>query len=251
MNLTQTKQETINQYKTDPYNKGWWECIADLSKDCLNLDYGSKDYVILFHNIDDYAKYPEVFKFVVLDWKNIKVVVYREPELKVYTFKDYNSLIKSLKFNESYFIKEGMKINDDNLKRVYFFKDMHKHKIKELNKGNTHIKIGDFLSTCWGYDQTNVELFIIKKIIGKNYFIIQEVAQQTDGKNRLMYDNVKVSDNVDKIDLPIKARNLKSISAGRRLSIEKAKRDLDFMPDVDLEEGIFRTIEWYKKENLL
>ena len=51
--------------------------------------------------------------------------------------------------------------------------------------------------------------------------------------------------------LPIKARNLKSISAGRRLSIGKAKRELGFMPNVALEEGIRRTIEWYKKENLL
>jgi dihydroflavonol-4-reductase len=51
--------------------------------------------------------------------------------------------------------------------------------------------------------------------------------------------------------LPIKARNLKSISAGRRLSTGKAKRELGFMPNVDLEEGIRLTIEWYKKENLL
>jgi dihydroflavonol-4-reductase len=50
---------------------------------------------------------------------------------------------------------------------------------------------------------------------------------------------------------PIKARNLKSISAGRRLSIEKAKRELGFKPKINLEEGIRRTIEWYKKENLL
>jgi nucleoside-diphosphate-sugar epimerase len=51
--------------------------------------------------------------------------------------------------------------------------------------------------------------------------------------------------------LPIKSRNLKSISAGRRLSIGKAKRELGFIPKVDLEEGIRHTIEWYKKENLL
>ena len=51
--------------------------------------------------------------------------------------------------------------------------------------------------------------------------------------------------------LPIKSRNIKSISAGRRLSIEKAKRELGFQPKVNLEEGIRRAIEWYKKENLL
>lgn len=50
---------------------------------------------------------------------------------------------------------------------------------------------------------------------------------------------------------PIKARNLKSITAGRRISIEKAKREMGFKPKINLEEGIRRTIAWYRKENLI
>jgi hypothetical protein len=55
-------------------------------------------------------------------------------------------------------------------------------KIKELRKirGDSEIiiKEGTILYTSWGYDQTNVEMFKIVKIIGKNYFIIQEISQQ-------------------------------------------------------------------------
>lgn len=50
---------------------------------------------------------------------------------------------------------------------------------------------------------------------------------------------------------PIKAENIQSITAGRRLSIKKAKQDLNFLPKVDLEEGIKRTLDWYKEENLI
>ena len=51
--------------------------------------------------------------------------------------------------------------------------------------------------------------------------------------------------------LPVKAENLRSITAGRRLSNKKAKKDLGFIPKVSLEEGIKKTIEWYKQEGLV
>lgn len=50
---------------------------------------------------------------------------------------------------------------------------------------------------------------------------------------------------------PISAKNIKSITAGRRLSIQKAKKDLGFDPEVGLEDGIKKTIDWYIKEGLL
>jgi nucleoside-diphosphate-sugar epimerase len=50
---------------------------------------------------------------------------------------------------------------------------------------------------------------------------------------------------------PIKVNNIKSITSGRRLSIQKAQKDLDFIPRVGLEEGVRKTMEWYKKEGLL
>ena len=50
---------------------------------------------------------------------------------------------------------------------------------------------------------------------------------------------------------PVKVENIKMITAGRRISIEKAKKDLDFLPVVRLEEGIKKTIGWYKQEGLI
>ncbi|MDO9263607.1 MAG: NAD(P)-dependent oxidoreductase [Desulfosalsimonadaceae bacterium] len=50
---------------------------------------------------------------------------------------------------------------------------------------------------------------------------------------------------------PIKAENIKSILAGRRLSIKKAKNELGFSPRVSFEEGIHQTILWYQKNNLI
>jgi len=190
----------LNRNEERPYYRGIWEFVNDIKKE--NLKGKTKT---LFHNIVDCNSLPDVLKFVVFDWENLKVLVYREPEIKIYSFESYNEVLKALKKNESYFIKEGLKDDNDNLKKIMLFKDIDKYKIKEIVKGNTKIRIGDFLSTCWGYDQTNVELFVIKKIIGKNYFIIQEVSQQTDNDNKLMYDMVKVSDSVIKIDIPKKA----------------------------------------------
>jgi len=182
-----------------------WRLINDITREILNLNY-SDDFKIIFHNITDGCSIPENLKFVAFDWKNNKIVVYREPTIKVYSFKDYNDTILNLKKNEPRFLKEGLVINDnrETYKRIFYLKDIAKHKVKEIKKENTIIKVGDFLNTSWGYDQTNVELFVIKKILGKNYFIIQEIRQQI-ASSEMQYDNVKVSDTVEKIDLPMKA----------------------------------------------
>jgi nucleoside-diphosphate-sugar epimerase len=50
---------------------------------------------------------------------------------------------------------------------------------------------------------------------------------------------------------PVSARNINSICAGRRFSIEKARRELGFEPKVGLEAAIHRTVQWYLKAGLL
>lgn len=50
---------------------------------------------------------------------------------------------------------------------------------------------------------------------------------------------------------PVKVENIRSIVAGRRLSIRKAQEELGFYPKVGIQEGINRTLEWYQKEELL
>lgn len=183
-------------------NREPWRCINDICKQNLK-----GDYKILFFNIENCDKFPQVLKFVAFDWENLKVLVYREPQVLIYSFEDYNKGLSALKYNEQKFLSEGMKLDsEEDYKRVFLFKDLDKQIIKELKKGDKVIKQGDFLSTCWGYDQTNVELFIIKKILGKNYLIIQEVAQEIATPNEsITYDNIKVSSTVKKIDIPIKA----------------------------------------------
>ena len=41
------------------------------------------------------------------------------------------------------------------------------------------VKVGETLETSWGYDQTNVEFFKVIKIIGKRYFLVQELKAET------------------------------------------------------------------------
>jgi nucleoside-diphosphate-sugar epimerase len=53
------------------------------------------------------------------------------------------------------------------------------------------------------------------------------------------------------INFPVTSKNIKFVTSGRQYSIEKAKKELGFIPEVDLKEGIRRTIEDYKKEGLI
>jgi hypothetical protein len=200
--LQETIQEGVYKYE-DVWRAEPWREINDLCK-----KFFKGQYKILFYNIEDCSKMPEVLKFVAFDWENLKVMIYREPEVKIYTYDSYNDLLGELKHNEPKLLNEGLKIDGETeYKRIFLFKDIGNHKVKQIKKGNQIIKVGDFLSTCWGYDQTNVELFTVKKIIGKNYLIIQEVAQQIEntGNEGATYDNVRVSDSIYKIDIPIKA----------------------------------------------
>lgn len=41
------------------------------------------------------------------------------------------------------------------------------------NKG---VKVGDIFYASWGYDQTNVDFFRVKKLRGKTQVVLQEVA---------------------------------------------------------------------------
>jgi len=198
----QILQEQV--YRNDERYKGYieepWREINNITKNHLK-----GEYEVIFYNITDCNKMPEVLKFVAFDWENLQVLVYREPEVKILSFKDYNEALNLIKLSESKLISEGVLIHDETkYKRLFLFKDIGKHKIKELKKGDKVVKVGDFLSTCWGYDQTNVELFTVKKIIGNNYLIIQEVSQ-TIAEPSLTYDMVVVSPTINKIDIPIKA----------------------------------------------
>ena len=87
-----------------------------------------------------------------------------------------------LKFLQNLKIKADKKdlynyIDDEIKKLKLLFESRKPNKIKSLEKGKTKIDLNTFLYTSWGYDQTNVEIFKIVKIIGKNYFLIREMRQ--------------------------------------------------------------------------
>lgn len=50
---------------------------------------------------------------------------------------------------------------------------------------------------------------------------------------------------------PVTGKNIKSIASSRRISVQKAKKELNFTPRTSLKEGLQRSIDWYKMENLL
>lgn len=188
-------------YRGDDWRQEPWRETNNIIKKHLK-----GEYKILMDNIKDCNKMPSPLKFVAFGWEELKIIVYREPNVSIYEFEDYNKLLSALKINEQKFLSEGMTIHQETeYKRAFLFKDLDKQIIKELKKGDKIIKQGDFLATSWGYDQTNVELFIIKKIIGKNYLIIQEVSQAVENSGSIAYDKVSVANTINKTDIPIKA----------------------------------------------
>lgn len=54
-----------------------------------------------------------------------------------------------------------------------------------------------------------------------------------------------------KITPPIFPRRVDWYRQNRAFSIEKAKRDLDYHPQISLDEGLRRTAAWYKQEGYL
>lgn len=63
------------------------------------------------------------------------------------------------------------------IKRFRLWKESEKGPSgKIINNAGTEVKEGMMLYTSWGYDQTNVEFFKVLRVLGKNYFIVQEVC---------------------------------------------------------------------------
>ena len=48
------------------------------------------------------------------------------------------------------------------------------------------LKVGDILSTCWGYEQTNREFFQVTKVVSDSMVELREVAQNTNYDSQYM-----------------------------------------------------------------
>lgn len=187
-----------------------WMVINDISREYLNLDYSETNWKIVFNNLHDCSVFPEELKFVSFDWLNLRLLIYKEPSVLVLQFENYNQVIDWFKKNEEKILADGLKVNTESeYKRLFLLRNIDKHKIKELKKGNTTIKVNQILHTSWGYDQTNTEFFIIKKIIGQSYFIIQEIAGNYKPTLPCQGEK-KVNENSIKIDIPRRAYISKS-----------------------------------------
>lgn len=80
---------------------------------------------------------------------------------------------------------------DDRIKELKILMDSKKkNAIKIMRNGNTEIKVGTLLYTSWGYDQTNVEMFRVEKLLGKTYFIIQQIKLALTEKTTMTADEV-------------------------------------------------------------
>ena len=53
----------------------------------------------------------------------------------------------------------------------------YKAKRKEERKAPHTLKLGDLLSSSWGYDQTNVDFYQVVEVVGPNSVKIQKVSQ--------------------------------------------------------------------------
>lgn len=93
---------------------------------------------------------------------------------------------------------------DDEIKKTKLILRLNKPSMfQELKYKDTHIKVGTNLYTNWGYDQTNVELYKIVSIIGKNYFLVLPRTAKEFNQSGYMCGTKKGGDDIVQ-DIPIK-----------------------------------------------
>lgn len=96
-----------------------------------------------------------------------------------YQFKTYENFERK--------VRETIEDNNSSLK----IKEEYK---KERLKPHT-LKIGDILCSSWGYDQTNVDFYIVTEVVGKNSVKIAKVSNITE-EETYHSDRVKPSDRI-------------------------------------------------------
>ncbi|HEY0087309.1 MAG TPA: hypothetical protein VGB37_00605, partial [Candidatus Lokiarchaeia archaeon] len=137
------------------------------------------------------------------------LITYKEKTFKKYSY-NYNNLLKVLEKLKTDFLIKNIscyQITERIKELKILIESKTPNKIKEIIKGETTLKVGMYLYTSWGYDQTNNEFFKVIKILGKNYFLIQEVKAGEIEKNNnefSTYDIVTITGE-ELNELPIKA----------------------------------------------
>jgi len=93
----------------------------------------------------------------------VAVLIYTGKSTKPYVHLSYKSAER-----------RAQHVTDIINSRVEEFKASAKHKAERVKP--SELKEGDVLCTSWGYDQTNVEFYIVKKCIGKRTVLICEIG---------------------------------------------------------------------------
>lgn len=89
-----------------------------------------------------------------------------------------------------------------------------KEERKSEKKAFKHsLQVGSVLSTCWGYDQTNIEYFEVTKLIGNSMVEVREIAQESEETSYMSGKCVPVPGNY--VGKPLRKRVLQ----GNRLDI--------------------------------
>ena len=166
------KNNKIKKYKVKGMNE--WD-IQDKTKRIL-IDYGynwrnignvSFDYEIQKNQPDTYIDFRKNFIMEISQNLNEEV-------LEVRSFK-----LKNLEELENYIKKLSLYKYDRTLQKLKIYKESLKGKSnKKIVRNGLELKEGDILNSSWGYEQTNVEFFIVKRILGNSTFIIQEVKRK-------------------------------------------------------------------------
>lgn len=140
---------------------------------------------------------------VYIDFRKMFIIeMNQNKETEQYLVTYYN--LGSMEELEQYIKELPLSEFDKTLQRFKIYKESLKGESKKkIVRKNLEIKEGDLLNSNWGYDQTNVEFFKVKRVLGKNYIIIQEVGRKYDETGFMCGDTKATNNELNK--LPKKA----------------------------------------------
>ena len=174
-------EESLNQ--ENPY-------LYNLSHTLNHID-GFKEH----KDYDSIFTQEKPLRVLYVNLKKGLILSIKDYKIKVYNY-DKNKLLKILENLKTKLDEEEIYNHLDDVIKKYkvylrtFKKSTFKEIIKEKRGEQVKIKEGTILYTSWGYDQTNTEYFKVKRIIGKNYFIVEELSLIYEESGSPTYDNV-------------------------------------------------------------
>lgn len=158
------------------------------------------------------------------DFLGIVAYTYEDRAVINYRKGIYGFAIWAGKYNRPFYELNYLEINDrnskfkkllDRTKDIFSSRQEYKEKMrKERTEFKHGLKVGDYLSSTWGYDQTNVDFYIVVEVlaksvkiapVGKNYSSGDKVVPNKKTTGKVLLRRVD-TDNSVKIDSVSRAR---------------------------------------------